>query len=183
MVPEAQRPSGGVPDDSNVNFIAEALVVHGSLHIGRLFYNPQILRWGVAIHPVGMCMERPPGREFENAEMTTDEISPESMSHPESLTQAVAYPDTDLPTEEPHFVFCLPVLKTSRRKALRGDNMSTREPNFAGLLLRLDQRRGPGVYERMGCFHVMEGGSMGKKLTTNQCLENLYVTEKHILLV
>ncbi|KAI9148809.1 heterokaryon incompatibility protein [Paramyrothecium foliicola] len=186
LIAEAGREFGEVPVELRSNTTANSLLIHGSLHFGNLIFNPQIMRWCVAVHPVGICRDRPPG-EFSKAELITDEIDLSSMHHPDGLIMAVAYPDTDLPIGESHFVFCMPILKTARRKALRSDNMTEKDANFAGLMLRLvpnvDSEEETPMFTRVGCFHVLKNENLGEKMTTAERYAELFAVKGHILLI
>jgi hypothetical protein len=119
--------------------------------------------------------------EFTQVSVSPDKLEPASI---DKRTIAMAYPDTEMDMEDSHFVYCLPILKRKRRKALHPDGTRTDLEHISGLMLEpaLGLR---GGYRRLGIFDVAAdpGKVMGEEFCNHEGYGGLFYNGKMVVLV
>ena len=127
------------------------LIIQGDLHVARLRYMPNVNHWMLFIDKRGKrVFQRPHGSTGNNARFVPDEI--EHHGNEKDYTGiAAAYPDTT-PPEDSQGVFCLPIMRRKRTRALQREEYGYTTEAVSGLMV-LPERNGPLCqWRRIGCF-------------------------------
>lgn len=153
------------------------LFLNCSLHFGRILFHPVTRNWTASIQPQGIHMCEPAMSQFADKTFISTEIQKTSMSN---TSIAIVYLDVDLEPTKSHFAVFLPVMKRTRRKALREDNMRTDIELISGLALEPDQYQ--GRYKRIGCFDIMRDGDkpFGSELSNFEGYSGLFLKDSVI---
>ena len=127
------------------------LIITGDLHVGRLTYAANVNHWMLFIDKRGKrVFERPYGSTGNNARFVLDEDEYHG-DEKDYKGIAAAYPDTTPPNDS-QGVFCLPVMRRKRTRALQREEFACRKGTVSGLMI-LPERNGPLCqWRRIGCF-------------------------------
>ena len=127
------------------------LIITGDLHVATLNYAPNVNHWMLFIDKRGKrVFERPHGSTGSNSRYVPDENEYPGVKK-EYMGIAAAYPDTT-PPKDIQGVFCLPIMRRKRTRALQREEFTNRTSKVSGLMV-LPERNGPLCqWRRIGCF-------------------------------
>ena len=127
------------------------LIIQGDLHAARLSYMPNVNRWMVFMDKRGKrVFQRPHDSTGNNARFVPDEIQNHG-NEKYYMGIAAAYPDTT-PPKDMQGVFCLPIMRRKRTRALQREEFGYTTETVSGLMV-LPERNGPLCqWRRIGCF-------------------------------
>ncbi|CAF9931227.1 MAG: hypothetical protein ALECFALPRED_004959 [Alectoria fallacina] len=117
----------------------------------KLGYMPRVNRWMLFIDKRGKRVFEPHhGSTANNARFVPNEI--EDYGKKKDYTGiAAAYPDTT-PPKDSQRMFCLPIMRRKRTRALQREEYDTSKEKVSGLMI-LPERNGPLCqWRRIGCF-------------------------------
>ena len=127
------------------------LIITGDLHVATLKYPPNVNHWMLFIDKRGKrVFERPHGSAGNKASFVPDENEyPGNEKDYKGI--AAAYPDTT-PPKDCQRVFCLPIMRRKRTRALQREEFAYTTGTVSGLII-LPERNGPLCqWRRIGCF-------------------------------
>ena len=127
------------------------LIIQGDLHIARLRYLPNVNHWMVFMDKRGKrVFQRTHGSTGNNARFVPDEIEHDGTEK-DYMGIAAAYPDST-PPKDVQRVFCLPIMRRKRTRALQREEYGYTTETVSGLMV-LPERNGPLCqWRRIGCF-------------------------------
>ena len=127
------------------------LITQGDLHVARLGYMPNVNHWMLFMDKRGKrVFQRPHGSTGNNAHFVRDEIEHHG-NEKDYMGIAAAYPDTT-PPKDSQMVFCLPIMRRKRTRALQREEYGYTTETVSGLMV-LPERNGPLCqWRRIGCF-------------------------------
>ena len=127
------------------------LIITGDLHVATLKYAPSVNHWMLFIDKRGKrVFERSRGSVANNARFMPDE-NEYPGNNKDYMGIAAAYPDTTPPNDS-QGVFCLPIMRRKRTRALQREEFAYTAGKVSGLII-LPERNGPLCqWRRIGCF-------------------------------
>ena len=127
------------------------LIIQGGLHVAYLGYMPNVNHWMLSIDKRGKrVFDRPHGSTANDARFVPAEIE-HYENEKDYMGIAAAYPDTT-PPKDSQRVFCLPIMRRKRTRALQREEFGYTTETVSGLMV-LPERNGPLCqWRRIGCF-------------------------------
>ena len=127
------------------------LIITGDLHVATLAYAPNVNHWMLFIDKRGKrIFERPHGSTRNNARFVPDENEYHG-NEKDYKGVAAAYHDTT-PPEDSQRVFCLPIMRRKRTRALQREEFACRRGTVSGLMVLPERNGHLCQWRRIGCF-------------------------------